>query len=101
MELLKYVGIRREDKSVWERRAPLIPEDIKDIMESNPDIKFVCQPSKLRIYSDVEYKEAGAIISEDLSQCRLILGVKEVPAKCIVPDTTYLVFPHVIKVTTT
>ena len=70
------MGLRREDKSVWERRTPLIPQDIKDIMASYPDIRFVCQPSKLRIYSDKEYKEAGADIHEDLSHCQLILGVK-------------------------
>lgn len=27
-----YVGIRKEDKSIWERRVPLTPSDMKDIM---------------------------------------------------------------------
>ena len=52
MEGFLYVGIRREDKSVWERRTPLIPKDIQAIMTSHPHIKFICQPSKLRIHAD-------------------------------------------------
>jgi hypothetical protein len=52
MEGFLYVGIRREDKSVWERRTPLIPKDIQDIMVSHPHIKFICQPSKLRVHAD-------------------------------------------------
>jgi hypothetical protein len=30
------IGIRREDKSVWERRAPLSPGHIKEILANNP-----------------------------------------------------------------
>ncbi len=32
MEPPHYIGIRREDKSVWERRAPLTPHDVKEIL---------------------------------------------------------------------
>ena len=67
----------------------------------HPEIRFKVQPSKVRIFSDKEYEDAGAIIDEDLTDCVLILGVKEVPVKEIVPNTTYLIFPHVIKVATT
>jgi hypothetical protein len=67
-------------------------------MEANPEVKFVVQPSKVRIYSDKEYEAVGAIVDDDLSKCCLIIGVKEVPVKTILPNTTYLIFPHVIKV---
>ena len=98
MESLKFVGIRRENKSVWERRTPLTPRDIREIMDIHPDIRFICQPSKLRIYSDSEYQAVGVTILEDLSPCNLIVGIKEVPLKEILPNTTYLIFSHVIKV---
>lgn len=97
MERSYLVGIRREDKSVWERRAVLAPNDIMEISLKNPEIRFVCQPSKLRIFSDKEYADAGAIISEDLSVCDLILGVKEVPSKKLIANKTYMFFSHVIK----
>ena len=47
-----YIGIRRENKSVWERRAPISPSDAKIVMENNSDLKFIVQPSGLRIFSD-------------------------------------------------
>lgn len=52
MQPVYYIGIRAEDKSVWERRAPLAPIHIKEIMEKNSDIKFIVQSSKKRIFSD-------------------------------------------------
>jgi len=56
------IGIRREDKSVWERRTPLIPLHVKEILENNSDIQVIVQPSKKRVFSDFEYKEIGAMI---------------------------------------
>jgi|JI10StandDraft_1071094.scaffolds.fasta_scaffold284671_2 alpha-aminoadipic semialdehyde synthase len=66
MQPIYYVGIRAEDKSVWERRTPLSPDDIKDIMEKNNDIQFIVQSSRKRIFSDAEYQAAGAKIVNKL-----------------------------------
>lgn len=66
MQPIYLVGIRAEDKSVWERRTPLAPFHIKEIMEKNPDIKFVVQASRKRIFSDFEYEQAGAKIVHKL-----------------------------------
>jgi alpha-aminoadipic semialdehyde synthase len=93
------VGIRREDKSVWERRAPLSPEHVKELLENNKDIQIVIQPSKKRIFSDYEYQEQGAVVSEDLSNCDIIIGIKEVPVNKFIPNTTFMFFSHTIKVT--
>lgn len=41
--------------------------------------------------------QAGAIISEDLSSCGLILGVKEVPGEQLLSEKTYMFFSHTIK----
>ena len=65
---MKYtVGIRREDKSVWERRVPLVPVHVAELLKENPDIQFVVQPSKKRIFTDDEYMNVGAIMKEDIS----------------------------------
>lgn len=47
-----YVGIRCEDKSVWERRTPLAPVHVKEILSTHSDIGFLVQSSKKRIFSD-------------------------------------------------
>lgn len=92
-----YVGIRREDKSVWERRVALMPQHLKQVLYEHPEICFIVQPSPYRICQDSEYQAAGAIVQEDLSQCSLILGVKEVPVECLEEGKTYMHFAHVIK----
>ena len=63
------MGIRREDKSKWERRVAVTPENVKEIVARNPNIHFIVQPSKIRIFTDKEFIKAGAIISDDLSRC--------------------------------
>jgi alpha-aminoadipic semialdehyde synthase len=60
-------------------------------------IRVLVQPSNVRIATDHEYSEAGAEVSEDLSPCNVILGVKEVPVSKLLADRTYMFFSHTIK----
>ena len=90
------VGIRREDKNKWESRVPLIPEDIERLIQAR-DIDVLIQPSSIRAYTDQEYEEAGALVQEDLSECDLILAVKEIPIDFFQPKKTYMFFSHTIK----
>jgi alpha-aminoadipic semialdehyde synthase len=92
----KIIGIRREDKNKWERRVPLVPEDVKELKEKF-GIKTIIQPSDLRIFPDQAYKDAGAEINEDLSKASVILAVKEIPEKLFEKDKTYVFFSHTIK----
>ena len=71
------LGIRREDKNRWERRVPIIPEHVKKL-KNKYDINTVIQPSNIRIFSDEEYKVAGASLNENLSSS-LIFAIKEIP----------------------
>jgi len=89
------IGIRREDKSRWERRAPFAPTHVKQLV--NLGAKVVVQPSPVRVFKDAEYHSAGAEISENLEPCDTILAVKEVPIKYLLPDRTYYFFSHTIK----
>jgi len=91
------LGIRREDKNVWERRTPLTPAHVKKMLEKQHVKEVVVQPSTIRCYSDEEYAEVGATINEDLSKCGTIVAVKEVPAQKLLPDRTYMFFSHTIK----
>ena len=89
------IGIRREDKNEWEARVPLIPNDVKKLV--NNGIEVFLQPSPVRIFSDQEYIDVGATISEDLSSCSVILAVKEIPINFIKNGKTYVFFSHTIK----
>lgn len=37
----KVVGIRREDKSYWERRTPLIPDDVTYLLKAVPELRIL------------------------------------------------------------
>ena len=90
------IGIRRENKNEWEKRTPLIPEDIKSLIEKY-SLRAIVQPSNIRAFKDEEYKAAGAEIDEDLNHAQLIFGVKEVPTELVLEHKTYVYFAHVIK----
>jgi saccharopine dehydrogenase (NAD+, L-lysine-forming) len=90
------IGIRREDKNEWEKRVPLVPADVRWLKEKH-GIATIVQPSKIRVFSDEEYRQAGAEISEDLSRAEVIYAVKEIPARLLQKNKTYVFFSHTIK----
>jgi len=89
------VGIRREDKSVFERRVPLVPADVALLVEQGID--FEVERSRQRCISDSEFEEAGATLVDDLDRAAVVLGVKEIPAEKIRDGLSYLFFSHTIK----
>ncbi len=90
------LGVRREDKNEWERRAPLTPEQVEKLITEH-GFRVVVQPSAIRIFPDEAYRAAGAQIREDLSECAVVLGVKEMPSSLFRPGTLYMFFSHTIK----
>jgi alpha-aminoadipic semialdehyde synthase len=90
------IGIRREDKSRWERRVPLTPHDAAALWQEH-GIRAVVQPSDIRAFTDQEFLEAGATVHEDLSPCPVVFGIKEMPEDCFQEHKAYVFFAHVIK----
>jgi hypothetical protein len=66
-------------------------------MSENPGVEIRIQPSEWRCFSDVEYREKGVTLSEDMSECDLLMGIKEVPVDKLIPGKIYLFFSHTIK----
>lgn len=90
------IGIRREDKNEWERRVPLAPQHVAKLVRDH-GISVYVQPSTIRVFSDDLYRAAGAVVQEDLSPCRIVLGVKEMPSEFFQKGVLYLFFSHTIK----
>jgi alpha-aminoadipic semialdehyde synthase len=72
------------------------PELTRHLVEDS-ELQVFVQPSARRVFHDKEYVRAGASMTSDLSDVPVILGVKEIPADRLLPDTTYVFFSHVIK----
>jgi alpha-aminoadipic semialdehyde synthase len=90
------IGIRREDQSPWERRAPLAPEQVRTLVKKDK-IKVLIQASNRRAFPISSYIQAGAIVQEDLSEASVIIGVKQVPVDLLIPNKVYIMFSHTHK----
>ncbi|MEM9924439.1 MAG: NAD(P)-dependent oxidoreductase, partial [Cyanobacteria bacterium P01_D01_bin.50] len=53
--------------------------------------------SQIRCFRDEEYQSQGIPVTENIEECELLLGVKEVPIPMLLPQKTYLFFSHTIK----
>jgi hypothetical protein len=91
------IGILREEKFPRDSRVPLTPSQCKFLMERNPDIEVVVQPCKYRCFTNEEFTYQGITLNENISDCDILLGVKEVPKELLLPNKTYIFFSHVIK----
>ena len=91
------IGIVRESRND-ENRTPLVPEHIKKYKESDPNINFIIQPSNNRCFSDEEYELSGAKINDNLNECSIIFGVKEIDSNILINNRTYLFFSHTFKI---
>ncbi|MHC4234628.1 MAG: bifunctional lysine ketoglutarate reductase /saccharopine dehydrogenase family protein [Planctomycetota bacterium] len=90
------IGIRQEDKSGWEARVPLVPEDVGRLIGEH-GLEFCVQSSPIRVFTPEQYVEVGAVVADDLADCPVIMGVKEIPPDVLEPDKTYVFFSHTIK----
>lgn len=89
------IGLRRETKTYWERRVAITPRDVNILVSEG--IRVLVQPSPTRCFSDIEFQKAGAELTEDLTEAKLIIGIKEVPISELIPDRTYVFFSHTLK----
>lgn len=90
------IGIRRETKDKTQRRAPLSPGQVRALVRHH-GIRVLVQPWKQRVFTDAEYRNAGAILTEDLSPCNIIFGVKEIAPAYLCDGGTYCFFSHTVK----
>ncbi|KAL8226222.1 hypothetical protein R6Q57_018779 [Mikania cordata] len=92
------IGILSESTNKWERRAPLTPAHCARLLHSGKGkTRIIVQPSTKRIHHDALYEDVGCEISEDLSECGLILGIKQPKLEMILPDRAYAFFSHTHK----
>ena len=90
------IGIRHEDKSRYEKRTPLTPATVARLVRDHA-LEVSVQASPVRAFPDDQYRAAGATISENLSDCPIIIGVKEIPPDLLEEGRTYVYFSHTIK----
>jgi len=90
------IGIIREGKNPPDHRVVLSPAQCKYLIGTFP-LKIKVQPSNNRCFSDAEYEKEGISLSSDVSDCDLLIGIKEVPVEDLMAEKRYLFFSHTIK----
>ncbi len=91
------VAIIREGKVPHDKRVPFTPEQCTMISKEFTNVKLVIQPSEWRSFKDEEYVRAGVKFKEDVSDCDILIGIKEVPKADLIPGKKYVFFSHTIK----
>jgi alanine dehydrogenase len=90
-------AIIKERKNPPDRRVVFSPEKLAEAKAAFPDAEFKVEHSDIRIFSDKAYEDLGFEVSEDVSDCDVMLGVKEVPVEALIPNKKYFYFSHTIK----
>jgi alanine dehydrogenase len=90
------LGIIREGKTPPDKRVPFSPSQCV-ALQNQFNVRVLVQPSPIRCFTDDEYRAAGIELSEDLSSCDVLFGVKEVRNEDLIPGKTYFFFSHTIK----
>ena len=90
------IGLLREERIPTDRRVALLPEQCVEVMQQY-NVAIVVQPSDVRCFTNKEYVKAGVALQEDLTDCDVLIGIKEVPTHLLIAHKTYLFFSHTIK----
>ena len=91
------IGLLKEGKNPPDKRVPFSPDQCEEILTKFAQVSIYAHPSPLRCFSDSEYKKKGVVITDDLSMCDVIMGIKEVPLHMLLDNKIFLFFSHTIK----
>ena len=91
------IGLLKEEKIPEDKRVCLTPIQCSLLVEKYPFVELVVKSSKNRCFSDDMYVSEGIKVVDELNDCDVLLGIKEVPISSLIPNKTYLFFSHTIK----
>jgi len=90
-------GIIKERKNPPDRRVVFSPEKLQEFKEKFSDATLKVESSDIRVFTDKQYLAAGLEVTENMADCDVLFGVKEVPINALIPNKKYFFFSHTIK----
>jgi alanine dehydrogenase len=90
-------GIIKERKSPPDRRVVFSPDELVKLKALYQDASVKVESSDIRIFTDEQYANLGIEVSEDMNDCDVLFGVKEVPIESLIANKSYFFFSHTIK----
>jgi alanine dehydrogenase len=96
MEKIK-LGIIKEGKVPPDHRVALSPKHCRSVEAIYPNVEVIVQKSEIRAFKDEEYIQEGIKVQDNLQECDIIVGIKEVNIEDLIPNKTFIFFSHTIK----
>lgn len=90
-------GIIKERKNPPDRRVVFTPEELVRLKSEHPEAEIKVETSDIRVFTDEQYSNLGIEVSDDLTDCDVLFGVKEIPVDALIPNKKYFFFSHTIK----
>jgi alanine dehydrogenase len=90
-------AIIRERKNPPDRRVVFTPEQLSRLGLAFAKAEFIVESSPIRIFPDSQYQSHAIVVKDDVSDADVMIGVKEVPIKALIPNKKYFFFSHTIK----
>ncbi len=90
-------GIIKERKNPPDRRVVFTPEELGRMKKAHPEVQIKVERSDIRVFSDDEYRAQGIEVADDMTDCEVLFGVKEVPIDALIPNKKYFFFSHTLK----
>ncbi|MBL0013486.1 MAG: alanine dehydrogenase [Flavobacterium sp.] len=90
-------GIIKERKNPPDRRVVFTPEELGRMKKEHPEVQIKVERSDIRVFSDEEYVAQGIEVADDMTDCDVLFGVKEVPVDALIPNKKYFFFSHTLK----
>ncbi|SIQ31354.1 NAD(P)-dependent oxidoreductase [Maribacter ulvicola] len=90
-------GIIRERKNPPDKRVVLSPKACQKVLNTHSKAEIIVEPSPIRAYTDADYQDFGITVADEMNDCEVLLGVKEVPIDALIPNKKYFFFSHTIK----
>ena len=90
-------GIIKERKNPPDRRVVFSPKKLNEFQQKFPEALLKVEPSLIRVFSDIAYQKKGIEVTENMTDCDVLIGVKEVPIEALIPNKKYFFFSHTIK----
>ncbi len=91
------IGIIKETKVPEDNRVALSPEQVARLNQEYPCSEIVVQSSKIRAFTDEDYRQAGVRVEDDLSDCDVLFGIKEAQIDSLISGKHYFFFGHIAK----
>ncbi len=90
-------GIIKERKIPVDRRVVFTPEELVRLKTEHQEAEIIVESSDIRVFTDNQYSDLGIEVANDMKDCDVLFGVKEIPVEALIPNKKYFFFSHTIK----